>query len=190
MLPLLAAAQSFKKSQLDLNLGIGLGSTFYGAGTWKHFAPVSASLGYGVTDQISLGGYLGYAAASWRWAGSDYCNNGNGVGGGYYTYEDIWRWRYYMIGVRGAYHFAEFIPEEKIDLYLGLLLGANIASGSFTSTAPSWCERPSYTIRSGGGFLFAGYAGCRYRFTETVGAFAELGYGVSWLTIGVNFRLQ
>jgi hypothetical protein len=188
LLPLLSAAQSFKTGQLALNLGVGFGTTFIGSGTYNRIPPISASLDYGLTDQISLGGYFGFSGASWRWTGSDYCNNGNGVGGGFYAYEDIYRYRYYIFGVRGAYHFAEFIDNDKVDLYLGLMLGFNAATSKFTTTSP--CPRPAYVFNSGGGFIFSAFAGCRYRFTEQFGAFAELGYGIAVLNIGLNVKLR
>jgi len=35
---------------------------------------------------------------------------------------------------------------------------------------------------------FTLYAGGRYFFSENIAAFAELGYGVSYLTVGVAFK--
>lgn len=188
LLPSFVSAQSFRKSQLDLNLGIGFGTTFIGSGTYQRFPPLSASLDYGITDQLSLGGYLGYAGASWRWVGTDYCNSGSGVGGGWYAYEDTYRWRYYIFGVRAAFHFAEFVKNDQVDLYLGAMLGANVASSSFSTTSP--CPRPTYVVNSGGGFIFSAYAGCRYRFTDKIGAFAEIGYGIAIINLGLNVRLD
>ena len=189
LLPFLAVkAQSFAKKQIDLNIGLGLGNTFIASGTTSTFPPVSASLDIGITDAISIGGIIGYAGATWRFTGSDYCNNGNG-NGGYYTYVDEYKWRYYIFGIRGAYHFAEFIKNDKIDLYLGAMLGENYARYTWTTTDVCPKTASSYGQTSGG-FIFAGYAGCRYRFTDKIGAFAELGYGLSILNLGLNIKLQ
>jgi hypothetical protein len=32
------------------------------------------------------------------------------------------------------------------------------------------------------------FAGMKYYFTDNVGAFLELGYGVSWATVGASFK--
>jgi hypothetical protein len=187
-LPFLGTAQSFQQSQMDLNVGLGLGTTF-AYGNYRNMPPISASLDYGVTKNISVGAYLAFAAATWRNYYWEYCNSGNGVGNKYYV-SDTYRWNYYILGVRGAFHFAEFIDNDKIDLYAGLMLGDNIAHSSWTTDSPCPDHGYYWTGSSQGGFIFSGFAGCRYRFTEKVGAFAELGYGISYLNLGVNFKLQ
>lgn len=187
LLPMLGSAQSFQKGQVDVNLGVGIGNTF-AHGAYSNFPPISASIDYGVSKNISVGGYLAFAASTWKYYYWDYCNNGSGVGNKYYV-EDTYRWSYYIIGVRGAFHFAEFIDNDKIDLYAGALLGDNIARSTWTTNSP--CpDHVYYSTGSQGGVIFAGFAGCRYRFTEKVGAFAELGYGISYLNLGVNFKLK
>lgn len=188
LLPFMAGAQSFQKSQLDLNLGVGIGSTFATA-NYRNAFPVSASLDYGVTDNISVGGYLGFATAAWKFYGWDYCNYGNGAGNRFY-YEDTYRWTYYIVGVRGAFHFAEFIKNDKVDLYAGLMLGDNIAHSTWSTNSPCPDHGYYWGGSSQGGFIFSGFAGCRYRFTDKVGVFAEIGYGVSYLNLGVNFKFQ
>jgi len=179
-------AQSFEKGQMDLNIGLGFGTPFAG-GHYRAFPPLSASLEVGVTDAISIGGYLGYTSATWRSTGTDWCKNGpNWVS---YQYQDDYRWSFYIFGVRGAYHFAEFVKNDKVDLYLGAMLGYNYATYTYKTNEP--CRNnvvyggPSY-----GGVAWSLYVGCRYRFTEKVGAFAELGYGISYLSLGVNFKLK
>jgi hypothetical protein len=67
------------------------------------------------------------------------------------------------------------------------MLGNDFAHSTYatTSICPDhfYYPRPTY-----GGFVFAVYGGARYRFTENVGAFAELGYGISFVNIGANFK--
>jgi len=187
-LPLLnLKGQSFEKSQVDLNLGLGLGNSFARSGAYRSIPVINASLEVGITDAISLGGYLGFAGATWRYSGTAWCNNG--ANSGYYNYEDEYRWSFFLTAVRCGYHFAEFIPNDKIDLYLGLMLGNNYARYTFHTSDP--CPSHVKGYGSGyGGFFWSGYAGCRYRFTDKIGAFAELGYGVSYLNVGVNFKLK
>ena len=178
-------AQSFKKGQKDINLGIGLGNTFISSGTESTIPPISASLEFGITDAISLGGYLSYSKASWTYGPySSYYN------GDYYTYTDKNSWSFYIIGVRGAYHFAEFVKNDKVDLYAGIMLGDNIAKNTYTTTDPH--RDPYYThvsTQSYGGIIFSAFGGCRYRFNDRFGVFGELGFGVAVLNLGLNIKI-
>lgn len=179
-------AQSFQKGQKDINLGLGFGVPF-ASGHYRLSPPISGAFDFGITDQISIGGYLGFTTVTWRFTGSDWCKTGpNWV---YYNYDDRYRWSYYIFGMRGAFHFAEFIKEDKVDLYAGLMLGWNYATYKFTTNEP--CRKGgAYSSSSyGGGVAWAAYVGCRYRFTEKLGVFGEFGYGMTYLTIGINFKL-
>jgi hypothetical protein len=40
------------------------------------------------------------------------------------------------------------------------------------------------------GFISAVYWGCRYRFNEQAGIFAESGYGVYYISLGFNYRIN
>ncbi len=179
-------AQSFEKGTTDINLGIGFGVP-YASGHYRVLPPLSASLDYGITDDISIGGYLGYTAITWRYTGSDWCKNGpNWVR---YDYVDDYRWSYHIFGLRGAYHFARFIKEDKVDLYAGLMLGYNYASYRY-KTNEACRNSVTYTGPHYGGVAFGAYVGCRYRFSDKIGVFGEVGYGLSYLTLGVNFKLK
>lgn len=180
-------AQSFKNKQVDLNVGLGFGTTFLASGAYRILPPISASLDVGVTDDISVGAYLGFASASWKYGGRGYCNMHNN--GYWYDYTDTYHWNYYLFGIRGAFHFARFIDNNNLDLYAGLMLGERYARFSWSTDDP--CPKNAYTFgQTGSGLFLSGFVGCRYRFTDKVGAFAELGYGLTFLNVGVNFKLQ
>lgn len=185
-----AYAQSHVKGQIDLNLGLGLGSSFV-RGYSSYSPPVSLSGDYGVTDDISVGLYFAYAGAKWKYSGNDFCNNGNGGGSFYYSYTDTYKWSFSILGIRGAYHFGKFVENDKLDLYAGLMLGNNFASYKFTTvTSPVCAKREAVYGNAGyGGVAWSIFAGARYRFTEHIGAFAELGYGISYLTLGFNYKI-
>lgn len=89
------AGFAFQESDLVINAGIGLGSTFTYSGS---LVPFGASVEYGVTDAIGVGGWVGYGS-------------GNGLNVLY-------------IGARGSYHFNELLNLENdmLDLYAGLSL--------------------------------------------------------------------
>ena len=129
---------------------------------------------FGVTDAISVGGYVAYTGTTWTYA--------------YGSYTDKRTWSYYIVGVRGAFHFAQFIKNDKVDLYAGLMLGDVIAKDTYTTTNPTPGYNSTTSTQSSGGFIFSPSVGCRYRFTDNVGIFGELGYGIATFNIGVNFK--
>lgn len=164
-----AQDKAFDKGALDINAGIGLLPTFYGSYATSKGLPLNLAVDYGVHQNISVGGYLGYASAK-------------------YQYSNFWSWKYTytIIGIRGAYHFA--IKDPKIDLYAGLMLGYNIARYKDTSTGNTFGTSNSYA--AGGGVTYSAFGGARYRFTPKFGAFAELGYGISLVQLGLNFKVK
>lgn len=171
-----AKAQFFEKGTNVISAGVGLGGSF---GSYSYGSQTPAlSLQYerGVWDiggpgVISLGGYAG--VKSYKYSGSS----------GPYSYSE--KWNYTVIGVRSAYHY-NGISNEKVDLYGGLMLSYNILSYKFKDNGGS------SSIYRGGSYGsnvgFSAYAGARYLFTENLGAFAELGYGVSYLTLGLAYK--
>lgn len=155
-------AQQFQQGQMDLNVGVGLVPTF---GTGDVGIPLSVSLDYGFNDQISLGGYVGYAGSN---------DNFPFLGKVSYTY--------LIFGARGAYHFE---LTENLDTYAGLLLGYNIASVSVENSSPGMPEPDA-----AGGFAYSLFAGARYHFSEKIGVFGEIGYGISVLNLGLTVKLN
>jgi len=182
------SAQSFDQGQVDFNFGLGLGRYGNLKNSYTYFPPLSLSVDYGITKEISVGGYFGYSGASWRYSGSGYCNNGSGVGSYFYTYNDTYKWRFYTLGVRGAYHFDRFIKINKIDLYAGLFLGNTFSQSSYSTDALCDKHFVNYSY-SYGGFAYSLFLGGRYRFNEHFGVFTELGYGISYMTFGLNYKL-
>ena len=151
-------SQTFEKGDKLLNLGVGLGSQFMASGA-KGTPPVGVSLEFGVSDKISVGAYGGYAGAKVE------------------TMVGDWKYNYIIVGGRGSYHFDFGV--ENLDPYAGVMLGYNIASVSTDTNLPT---------ASAGGFLWGAHAGARYFFSPKVGAFAEVGYGIAWLNVGLAFK--
>jgi hypothetical protein len=181
-----AEAQSFQKGQTDINIGVGLGNTFIDGSYRNYLPPLSISAEIGITNDVSLGGYFGIAGASSTYYyydnGNPHWNNGNG-----YYYTDTYRWTYYIVGLRAAYHFGRFIQIDKLDCYAGLMLAGDFVHESYTTDSPY--PDHVYTHTGSSGLIASIYVGARYRFNNHIGAFAELGYGISVLTVGVNFKL-
>jgi len=157
-----------------VNLGIGFGSVLYsGLGYKTSVPPVSISFEKGIKDGIlekgvlGIGGYLGYSANKWEYTG---------FGGSY-----GWKYSNLILGARGVLHYPLV---DKIDTYAGVLLGYNIATSKEIGTTTGYVD--PYT---GGGLVLSGYVGGRYYFTDKFAGMAELGYGITWLNIGLAIKL-
>ena len=168
----LATAQdpTFKAGDKVLNVGLGLGSSWY-SGTYYSmtFPPISASLEVGMKDGVLDKGTLGV---------------GGLVGYSGYKYEySNWKWTYsnLILGARGYFHYPLV---NKLDTYTGLMLGYNVATSKWngTGTEPSSSE-------SWGGFIWSWFVGGRYYIKDNFAVMAELGYGVYYLTLGVALKI-
>ncbi len=163
----LAYAQPFQKGTTTANVGIGVGTALGGLG--KVRPAISVSLDHGLWEiggpgVISLGGYVGNT-------GYKYSTSG-------YTA----KWNYIVAGVRGAYHYNGFTNVPNLDVYGGAMLGYNMVK--YSSDGNDMDMSGTY----GSGIGFSGFLGGRWFFSESIGAFAELGYGVSVLNVGVTFK--
>lgn len=160
------SAQTYSEGDNLLNFGVGLGST-YATGN-STIPPLSISFEHGITDKISVGALIGYSSSK-----DELVNFG-----GTWTL----RYSYVITGTRGSYHF---YTNDKIDVYGGALIGSNIATSSVNYDGPSTIVTAPSTARTGG-FIYGIHVGARYYFSDSFGAFAELGYGFSYLTLGVT----
>jgi len=158
-----AQESTFKKGDKVVNLGIGFGSTYYGAFYTSHTPALSISLETDVKDgilekgSIGIGGYLGYSSATW----ANYYKTSN-----------------FIIGARGSFHYPLV---NKLDTYTGLLLGYNIYSYKYESTYIG-------SKGSSGNVMLAWFAGARYYFTDKFAVMGEIGYGIAYLTVGVSLN--
>jgi len=174
-LPFVKAQENvFAVGDKVVNLGIGFGSIGYSAFGYKTTVPpISISFEKGIKDGIldkgvlSIGGYLAYSANKWEssWAGGSYG----------------WKYTNIYLGARGVLHYPLV---DKIDTYAGVLLGYHISSVHEIGTTTGYVDP-----YSGGGLIFGGYVGGRYYFTDKLAAMGELGYGITWITIGVSIKL-
>jgi len=165
-----AEAQIAVKDSKFLNLGLGLGTNLYSGAYYSlQVPPLNASFEVVVKDQLfdensslGVGGYLGYTAYKWS--------------------HSTWGWKYssLVIGPRGYLHYF-FL--DKLDTYSGLLLGYNILTSKWTGTGSESVSASS------GGVAWSWFIGGRYFFNENIAAMAELGYGVTYLNIGISFAL-
>jgi hypothetical protein len=149
--------------------GIGLGSDLASGFVYGSQSP-ALSLQYerGLWEAgpgvISLGGYIGHKSYKY--------NNGDPAS----PYS--WSLDYTTVGVRGAYHFTG-LDVDNLDLYGGAMLAYEAASFS----------ENGYIGSAYGNKVDLGiYVGGRYYFSPHVGAFAELGYSVAILNLGIAIK--
>ena len=156
---------SFNKGDNLFNVGVGIGSPFFGSG-YKSSLPVNPSISYerGVTDAISVGGQLSYASSKYD-------------GGFNYTFKES----AIYLGARGSYHFNELLNiAPKFDLYGGASLGYVTVSIS---------DNQSTITGTASGFGFGLYAGGKYYLGSSTAIYSELGYqSLSFLNVGVAFK--
>jgi hypothetical protein len=168
-------AQSFEKGNHGINAGIGLGNGYYGAGYNFGFG-INGSYEYGIvevpmgsklTGVVGVGGFAGVSFTSFSY---DYWDDGK------YKYTN------WTIAARGVYHF---IFHDQLDPYAGITLGYQGSSWNWTGDGSA----PEYSSTSGyfrGGF----FVGARYFFTDNFAAYAELGYMINILNLGVSFKID
>jgi hypothetical protein len=174
-IPVVRAQESmFNLGDKVVNIGIGLGSTLY-SGSWYKttIPPISLSFEQAILDDIlengvvGVGAYVGFSSYKWHYV--------------YSTYDYGYKYTNIVIGARGNFHYPLV---DKLDTYLGVLLGYNIVTSSEFGTIGVYDYSPN-----SGRVAIAGYVGARYYFSDSFSAFAELGYGISYLTLGIGIRL-
>lgn len=173
---LFSQESTFNVGDKVLNLGVGFGSIGYGGLYYKTtIPPISISGEYGIKDGIlekgviGVGGYAGFSSYKWHYTA--------------YGYDYGWRYTNVVIAARGVFHYPLI---DKLDTYTGLMLGLRLVmesdfgdniGGGVTSTA------------AGTGPVFSWFAGGRYYLTDKVAVMGEIGYGISWLNLGVALKL-
>ena len=143
-----------------LNAGIGVGAFTAGG------IPIGVSLEVGIKENISVGGFLDYARYGYKF-------------GGY-----KWRYNFIYFGARGSYHFGDLLQlaNEKLDPYAGVSLGIRTASYSDNDGAGTFNSPYS------SGVITGLHAGAHYYLNNNLGGFAEVGYGVAALRLGVTLK--
>jgi hypothetical protein len=165
----MANAQCFREGEQVVNIGLGLGSGL--AAGKVGVAPISVSYEKGMwsgfidKDVVSVGGFVGYTNSRRNYiAGYDYI------------------YSYMVIGGRLAMHYP-VIDNNKLDTYGGLMLGYSIAS---VKVEPALLNA---FVPAVGGPTWTLFLGARYYFTDQLAGVIELGHGISYLNVGIGFKL-
>ena len=181
--------QCFDESSHIINLGFGFGgrryySGYYGSGydygrspafSLSYEQPWKSKVGPGF---LGIGAYIGYQTEHSRY--NDYYYKGSKY---YYDY----RWNHFMIAARAAYHW-DVLNIENAELYGGAILGLSFQTHSYSTNDPypnndnSWYGSSVYPA-------FSLFVGGRWYFAKKVALFGEFGYGISYATIGLSFKI-
>jgi hypothetical protein len=120
-----------------------------------------------------VGGYLGFK--SYKYTYND------GAGDSFHE-----KWNYTIIGARGAWHYTG-LKVDNLDVYGGVMLSYNhlsYSAGASNSSGTYGSSGGSYGSAAG----FTAFVGGRYFFAKNLGVYGELGYGVSYLNLGLALK--
>jgi len=117
---------------------------------------------------IGIGGLVGYQYS--------FLNNYGGYNAS---------WSNFVVAVRGTYHLTILKDKNNhFDPYAGVMAGIR-----FETVHNSYYDYYGDSYDAGGALPIGGaFVGAKYNFTKAFGAFAEAGYGFSFLSIGLNFN--
>lgn len=132
-------------------------------------------LGYerGVSEHWGVGAIFSYSSLNFNLdnqTGDPYYNGGNA-----YTYSDKLSVSTISFGATFNYHFR---ASDKVDPYYGIGLGYQSISASWTTTDPNTAIDGNIEPGAikGAGFMFQTYFGCRFYFTNNIGAWVDFGW--------------
>ncbi len=172
-------SDTFANKDNVIGVGFGLGGV-YGYSSYDSQTPVfgvqydRGIVELGMGGVIGVGGFVGYKGYvnKYNW------NNGN-------NNEDFKiRSNIFIIGARGTFHYDVF-KVKNLDTYAGAMIAFHIVNES--TDLPDEVYDNYYDSHASAAYASI-YAGAKYYFAPQVAAFAELGYGVSWLTTGIAFK--
>ncbi len=164
--PATLAAQSFNSGDNVIGIGAGVGG-MYGFGpvvmlNFDHGMGFNAGPGV-----VGIGAYLSYKSYENAW--SNYYYN--------YTYRST----ALTIAARGTYHWNSWHKIDKLDVYGGVIAGFSIRTYGNNIYEPD--ARRNGVSPTGGLFV-----GAHWYFTDSFGAFAELGYTDTNIAAGLAFK--
>jgi len=184
-----SGAKCFDEGSHILNVGIGFGGGRYysygGLAGYSYRVSPAFSLSYEQAlkkkvgpGYLGLGAYFGYQTAHLQY--DNYYYNGNKY---YYRHS----WNYMLISARGAYHL-DLLNAEKGELYFGAIIGIRFQTYKYESNSID-PNKKFYQLNSSSVYpSYSAFIGGRYYFAPKVAAFAEIGYGISYLTAGISFK--
>lgn len=168
------AFAQYEKGDITINAGFSFGLIGYGYGYYgdaRGFLPLTANLEYSISENFSVGPYLGIYSRSY--------------GAGDYKFTAM------SFGGRGTFHAGDFLNEnlgmsintEKLDIYGSVILGFETYKWKYADNSFD-----GY-YANGSRLIFGPVLGIRYLFSPAFGAFFEGGRGAfGYGTLGVSMK--
>ncbi len=159
-----ATGSAFRKGALYVGGGLGLGS---GLGYLGGVA-LMANAEYALTNEIGIGGTVGY------WGYSETLNAG--------TYNAKYSYSIIPIVVSGAFHLP--MKVSNLDLGVGISLGYYVVSSSVETNVSG----VGFASASASGIAWGVFGLARYFINDVIALRGKVGYGITVLEVGVDFR--
>lgn len=132
---------------------------------------VGSTANYGLNGEVAYNEHIGIGGWLDTWS----------YGQTFGTYD--WNVRYIALAGTGAYHFA-IKDNPKLDPFAGAALGYYIVSTSTNVTGAGAFQGSASRM------FLGGYGGVRYFFKPQLSGVARLGFGSSYLTLGLDYRMK
>jgi len=163
----------FVKGSKSLGLSVGAGIDYDYYGDYNALPAIALTYDQGIINNagpgtIGVGGIVAVKSAYYNYKS-----------GGYRA-----RWNNYFVGVRGTYHLTLLASRNnKFDPYAGVTAGVRVLD--YKDDAFVNNPRDYNNVEA----ILGGFVGARYNFARSFGAFAEVGYDISYGRVGiaVNF---
>jgi hypothetical protein len=187
----IANAQDVEHEDMILNFGLGFGNNYTAGGDQFSITipPISASFEYVLKDNlfndgkgaVGVGIFAQYMNYNYSVSNIPPTTDGGVINtlalksAQVSTSSTDWKYNTFVFGPRGYLHYS-FLDE--LDTYTGLMLGLTHISWGTNSS--------SYKATD---FEWAWFVGGRYYFTDNFAGMLELGYGATYVNIGVALKL-
>ncbi len=180
---LLYTATAFAQSpagKINLSAGIGLVPTYIEA-TEANTPALSLQVGYRLSELFSLNAYGGY---------TEVISKPKVLSEGI---ESKIQNKTTMFGLKGQVHKS---ITKNFDIFGGLLIGYTMSNTTeFDNNTGAIVKRiegeptPFDPDAPKGELLYSGSIGFNYHIGKVIGIYSELGYGISLVTLGLNFQI-
>ncbi|MCB0640218.1 MAG: hypothetical protein KDC44_01200 [Phaeodactylibacter sp.] len=169
-----APGRIYEAGQADIQVGVGLVSTFFKDDTKTVLIPLSFSADYLISQGFSLGLQAGHSVTD----GPEEVFSDGLIG--------QWRNTYTEIGLRMAGHYNKM---KNLDLYGGICIGASHSGVEALRPGLEAVELHKGIEPNSWNLLYSAFLGSRYSATDRWSAFGEIGFGVSLVKVGIGYRL-
>lgn len=162
------SAQSLEQQDSFISARFGLSSVYtLSSGFSATLPPIDGTYEYMITENISIGGFIGVYSAEFEFNNTFFNDN-----------ESI-KYSFFNIGALGNYHF---VNNDQWNVYVGAALGYLSVGVDDNITDGAGDVRSS-------GIALGVQGGARYFFTDKFAANVQLGYGLAVLSLGVTLKL-